>query len=99
MLQPHTHCYALRLHLNFFFSQIPINISGRMSCSKNYGTEKLLVIGSAAHHTVALNNKACHLRLEVNFATTSDDGAAHGLYHLGQTVGANMRMGIGQDGC
>ena len=45
-----------------------------------------------------VNDKPCHLRLEVNFATTGKDGLAHVLDDARQAVGADMRMGVGEDG-
>ena len=47
---------------------------------------------------LAPNNQPCHLRLEVNFATTGKDGLAHVLDDARQAVGADMRMGVGEDG-
>ena len=44
------------------------------------------------------DNKSRHLCLEVYLSTTFDDGVAHGLNHLRQTVGADMWMGIGKYG-
>ena len=45
-----------------------------------------------------VNDKPCHLRLEVHLAATSKDGLAHVLDDTRQAVGADMRMGIGEDG-
>ena len=52
---------------------------------------------STFHIPHSTNNQPRHLRLEMNFTATIDDGVAHRLYDLRQTVCADMGMGICQN--
>ena len=77
-----------------------------MACSQNDRTEKLLLavscwqlaIGLNADNFVTMDDEPRHLRLEMYLATTAQNGIAHVLDDLRQTVSTDMRMGIGQNG-
>ena len=96
VLQSHAHGNALRLNLNLCFSQISVNVSGRVTCGKNNRTP-VLFVGYAANNSLSTKNQLCHLRLKMHFATTADDGVSHRLNYLWQSVGSYMWMRIGQN--
>ena len=106
MLQAHADGDALGLDGDTGLSQIAIDIAGRMACGQNHRAAILLLLPQTRSlHAYdpspclrLFKNQARHLRLEMHLTTFINNGIAHVLDDLGQTVGTYMGMGIGKDG-
>jgi cell division transport system permease protein len=57
----------------------------------------VFLISNTTNRRIPLHDQLRHLRLEMHFTTTIDDGISHRLYHLRQPVCSNMRMGISEN--
>ncbi len=99
MLQTDTHSDVLCLDLDALRIEITIDIAGAVSSRQDDRTHECLIATTNALHLVIFEQNSIHLRLEMHFATTSDDGLAHRLDDARQLVGAEMRMGVCQDAC
>ena len=105
MFQPDTNGNAFRLYLNLCFSQIPVNISGTVTCGE-YDGAVVLVLGvgcwvmtdgfNTYHRPFITQYQSSHLSLEMHLSATSDNRVAHSLNDLRQAVCTDMWMGIGQ---
>ena len=97
MFQTHPHGDALGLELHPLVVQHVVDIAGRVPGGQNDRAGILPPVGrDDAPHLVALDNKAIHAGLEVDFASRLENAVAHALDNGGQFVGADMRMGIGE---
>ena len=105
VFQSYPHGDALCLNLDMFGIEVSVDVAGRMSRGKDdRSAERHLVsVGSLsrldANDTVAVDEQSRHACLEVHLAATPEYGVAHVLDDRRQPVGADMRMGVGQDGC
>ena len=104
MLKPYAHGNALGLHFYFRFIQISVDITCRMTCGQYHRTaESELharpeVYSLDAFDLVACYYKPCHLGLVMHFAARFQYRVPHVFYHPRQSVGTDVRMGIGQYG-
>ena len=64
----------------------------------NGAKERLARVGFDTLHLVALNEQGVHACLKMHFAAALKNGVAHVLDDAGQLVGADVRMGVHQDG-
>ena len=68
-----------------------------MSCCQNHWTHESLIATSYTLHLIILEQNGIHLRLEVHFTSTTDDGIAHRLDDVWQLVRTQMWMSIRQN--
>ena len=98
MFQAHAHGDAFGLDGDVLVVKIAVHVAGGMACGQNDGSGDLLSAGGA--HTAngaAFHEQGVHACLEAHLPARVENLCAHGLDDTGQTVGADVGMGIAED--
>ena len=97
MFESHAYGYALGLNLDPLIFKEVIHIARRVAGGKQYRAVPFFAVVCAYTcdcRLVAVENQPLDTSAEMHLAARGDDGLAHGFYHRGKLVGADMRVGV-----